>query len=71
MHMALQARVIGDLVGVSFARDVAPLEALGLDACELFQQTDAALTSLAEKLGFGSRHRSALLPHGPPRVARS
>jgi hypothetical protein len=46
-----RVRAIGDLVGVSFARDVTQLEALGLDARELFRQTDAALTSLAEKLG--------------------
>src|SRR5262249_27691706 len=50
-RVATEGRSIGDLVGVSFARDVQNFESLGLDARELFRQADKALTSLSEKLG--------------------
>ncbi len=50
-RVATRVRSIGDLVGVSFAREIRNFEALGLDPRELFRQADAALTSLSEKLG--------------------
>ena len=50
-RLSARVRAVGDLVGVSFAREMAQLEVLGLDARDLFRQTDAALTSLGEKLG--------------------
>jgi hypothetical protein len=49
--VASRVRSIGDLVGVSIARDAGTFEALGLDPRELFRRADTALTSLGEKLG--------------------
>jgi hypothetical protein len=50
-RVAAQVRTIGDLLGVSFVRNVQPFERLGLDPRELFRRTDAALTSLSDKFG--------------------
>jgi hypothetical protein len=50
-RIAARVRSLGDLVGVSIARDAGVFEELGLDPRELFRRADAALTSLADKLG--------------------
>jgi hypothetical protein len=50
-RIGLKVRSIGDLLGVSFVRDVRNFDALGLCSRDLLRQADAALTSLSEKLG--------------------
>jgi hypothetical protein len=50
-RLAARVRSIGDLLGISIARDTRSLDVLGLDPRELFRSADGLLTSLGERLG--------------------